>query len=431
MTSNHITVFVTDGNERPALAITRSLGRRGATVLVGSETAASLASASRYCARHVTYPSPSKSPEAFARFVLEFVAREQIDVVVPVTDVATHLVASLRHVLAPHVAVTAPSLDAFEHVSNKSALMQRAALCGIPIPRTLFVDGAAGLEAVIDRVAYPAVVKPARSRMRVDNRWIATSVQYARCASDLRQLYRTTEHLATQRSLIQERIVGPGMGIFVLCDRGSVRASFAHRRLREKPPSGGVSVLCQSMPVDPALVDQAAVLLGPLRWHGVAMLEYKQDRNSGTLFLMEVNGRFWGSLQLAVDAGVDFPHLCCQLALQRPFDSPSDYTIGLRSRWLLGDFDHLFLRLCHPPRDLPADAPSKLRSLIEFSKPWRRRLRHEIFRRDDARPAWHELREYVKALHLFDSRRRPVRASAPLVRMSHAHKGETDAGLLT
>ena len=55
---DRMTVFVTDGDERPALAITRSLGRRGVSVLVGEERPVSLASSSRYCVRHVTYPSP-------------------------------------------------------------------------------------------------------------------------------------------------------------------------------------------------------------------------------------------------------------------------------------------------------------------------------------------------------------------------------------
>ncbi len=60
-----LTAFVTDGDQRPALAITRSLGRRGVAVVVGSERPHSLASASKYCARHVTYPSPIRHPGAF------------------------------------------------------------------------------------------------------------------------------------------------------------------------------------------------------------------------------------------------------------------------------------------------------------------------------------------------------------------------------
>ena len=102
--------------------------------------------------------------------------------------------------------------------------------------------------------------------------------------------------------------------MFALFDRGRLVAEFSHRRLREKPPAGGASVLSESLPVDPRLREFALRMLGPIGWHGVAMMEYKQDRRTGDFVLMEVNGRFWGSLELAVAAGVDFPFLACQLA---------------------------------------------------------------------------------------------------------------------
>jgi predicted ATP-grasp superfamily ATP-dependent carboligase len=333
--------------------------------------------------------------------------REGIDVIVPVTDITTHEVAGNRDLLAPHAAVAAPRLDAFELVSDKSALLVRAAACGIPIPRTEFVDGLAGLHGVVDRVRYPAVIKPARSRIRTDAGWVPATVRYARCEAELWDCYRTTEYLAAHPSLIQERIVGPGTGVFVLCEHGRVRAAFAHRRLRERPPSGGASVLSESVAPDPELVAQAARLLGPLGWHGVAMLEYKRDLRSGVPFLMEVNGRFWGSLQLAVDAGVDFPYLCCQLALGQAPDIPASYKVGVRSRWLLGDLDHLLLRMFHSGRDLPADAPSRLRTLVEFLTPAASGLHHDVFRLDDPRPALHELRQFTMALRMFRRARRP------------------------
>ena len=78
---------------------------------------------------------------------------------------------------------------------------------------------------------------------------------------------------------------------------------------------------------------------------------------------MEVNGRFWGSLQLAIDAGVDFPHLCCQLALRRPLDIPPGYTSAFEAAGCSANLDHLLLRLCQGDRDRPDDAPSKLRTL--------------------------------------------------------------------
>jgi predicted ATP-grasp superfamily ATP-dependent carboligase len=394
-----MTAFVTDGEQRSALAITRSLGRRGISVIVGADGPASLASASRYGVRHVTYPSPYLHPAAFDRFLLDLVSRERIDVVVPVTDVTTHLVAKNWPALCKHSAAAAPSFEAFDFVGNKMRLVQQAARRGIPVPRTHFIDGAADLEAHLADIEYPAVVKPLRSRIRTDAGWLLATVQYAGDAAALRRLYRDTAYLAQYPSMIQERIVGPGVGVFVLCDRGRLRAAFAHRRLREKPPSGGASVLCESVPLDPVLLDHAMRLLGPLGWHGVAMMEFKQDRRSGTAYLMEVNGRFWGSLHLAVAAGVDFPYLSYRLALGLPIDGPRTYAVGVKSRWLLGDLDHLLLRLCHRNGDqhLPAGAPSRARALLDFCRPGGN-VHYDVISPDDPRPFLHEAQEYLRQI---------------------------------
>ena len=233
--------------------------------------------------------------------------------------------------------------------------------------------------------------------MNTGTGWLSGAVQYAHSESDLLRVYRASPYLTSYPSLIQERVVGSGIGVFVLCDRGRLLTAFAHRRLREKPPSGGVSVLCESVAVDSNLCRQAMQLLGPLGWHGVAMIEFKEDRRTGTPVLIEVNGRFWGSLQLATDAGVDFPFLSGQLALGERPDVPPIYKVGLRSRWLLGDLDHLLIRLRQSDRDLPDTAPSKPRTLIDFLKCAGANLRYDVWRRDDPRPAFHEFGEYVKA----------------------------------
>jgi len=399
-------VFVTDGNQRPSLAVVRSLGRRGASVLVGEEQPESLAASSKYCAGRVTYPSPYRDPDAFGRFLLDFLAREQVDVVMPVTDVTTHAMCANQEAVRQHTALAIPSLEAFDFVSNKAALLEAAARCGVPVPRTHAVDGQGGVRSVIDRVRYPVVVKPTRSKILTGNGWLSATVHYADSENELRQLYRDTPYLALYPSLIQERIVGPGIGVFVLFDRGQLLTDFGHRRLREKPPAGGVSVLRESAPVDARLRDYAIRLLGSIGWHGVAMMEYKQDDRTGDFFLMEVNGRFWGSLQLAVDAGLDFPHLLCELALGRPVAAPA-YRLGVKSRWLLGDVDHLFLRLFRSSRalSLPPSAPSRSRTLAEFLKFSGPDLHYEIVSRDDPRPFVFELCQTVRSLPASVARR--------------------------
>jgi predicted ATP-grasp superfamily ATP-dependent carboligase len=224
---------------------------------------------------------------------------------------------------------------------------------------------------------------------------MSTTVAFAANEGELRQLYAEREDLAAYPSLIQERVSGAGVGVFALCDHGEMRVSFSHMRLREKPPSGGVSVLCESRAVDPVLRAQARRLLGSLGWHGVAMLEYKQNLRTGHAVLMEVNGRFWGSLQLAIDAGVDFPYLNHQLALGQPVEAPPSYRIGVRSRWWLGDVDHLIARL--RPRDGSAvDAQPWWRSVAAFLKWPAASERSEVLRLEDPWPGCRELRRYIQ-----------------------------------
>ena len=409
-------VFVTDGEQRPALAIVRSLARQGMTVVVGSDRTVSLASCSRACSQRVTYPSPLTTPEAFTRWLREFVARERIEVVLPVTDVTTYLVSSNAVALSSVTALSVPRFEAFDFLSDKGRLAGWATQCGVRVPRTECLERADELHAVIDRVTYPAVVKPVRSRWLTPHGWRSGGVHYACSRNQLLKLYRQCTDLSAQPSLIQERICGPGVGLFVLFDRGRRIAEFAHRRLREHPPSGGVSVLRESVAVDAALREYADRLLGPLGWHGVAMLEFKRDAASGDPYLIEVNGRFWGSLQLAVDAGVDFPTLSVQLALgQAPAVAPS-YREGVRSRWLLGDVDQLLLRLRRSPGELqlPETAPGRARAVWQFLQFCGRNLHYEIESMNDPGPGLYELREYVRALVVSAfARARQVTVSTP------------------
>jgi predicted ATP-grasp superfamily ATP-dependent carboligase len=414
-------IFVTDGNQRSALAVTRSLGRRGFSVVVGEAREGSLAAASRFCARSVVYPSPYDDPDGFERFVARLVVHERLDVVIPVSDVTTHAIARNQDALRIHTALAVPPFDAFERLTDKASLMNRAAKCGIPIPTTHVVEGISALRGVQDRVSFPAVVKSTRSRMRTADGWIGGGVHYASNVNALKKLYRETDYLASYPSLIQEQVLGRGVGVFALCDRGRVRTMFQHVRLRERPPSGGVSVLSESLPVDQRLREQATRLLEPLGWHGVAMLEYKQDQRTGTQVLIEVNGRFWGSLQLAVDAGVDFPYLSCQLALGRRVEAPTQYTVGQRNRWWIGDLDNLLLQVLG--RDHAGNgAAAKLRAAMNFARATKPGIRNEVARLDDPMPACRELVGYASELAQAAGRRiwRPIaRAGAAALPLRH------------
>ena len=98
------------------------------------------------------------------------------------------------------------------------------------------------------------------------------------------------------------------------------------------PPRGGIGILNETT-YEPALRDQAIMLLEALRWHGPAQVEFKIDSRDGTARLMEVNGRFWGTLDLSIQAGMNFPLMACKMAIDGDIDQSFEYKVGLRYRW--------------------------------------------------------------------------------------------------
>lgn len=360
-------ILVTDGNTRAALAITRSLGRAGHEVRVGNQSLQSLAGASRHCRARVCYPDPDRYGQAFVEFIGDYAAHEAVDAVLPVTDITTLTLGAHRERMPPDCILPFPDLDTVKTVADKAAMMALAEKLGVDIPRSLTIGSATEPAAAEHGLNFPLVIKPFKSRVETGNGWIYTAVTYAHDAAELQRLLNELDPRIFP-VLLQEKIVGPGMGVCIAARHGRVQAAFAHQRLREKPPSGGVSVLRESIALDPMAFEFSARMLEELKWDGVAMVEFKRDLRDGRPKLMEINGRFWGSLQLAIDAGVDFPRILID-SLERPAVQPQlDYKTSVRTRWLWGDIDALMLRLFRPSAqlDLPPGSVSKARYLGDF-----------------------------------------------------------------
>jgi predicted ATP-grasp superfamily ATP-dependent carboligase len=361
------TVLVTDAEQRAALAVVRSLGRAGHIVYVCSRSGKSLAGASRYANAEYHVADPLGEPERFTDDVRRIVADTHCDTIIPITEAALLALLPARQTFGD---VLIPFADAgvFQRISDKSAVLQAAQRVGIAIPAQHKVENQTDCEKLdLDRLEYPLVVKPARSVAGAANARQKFTVEHAATPADLHQILQRCPAEAYPL-LLQQRIVGPGVGIFLLLWNGDIVAAFSHRRIREKPPAGGVSVYRESTALDPTLMDRSRALLDSFGWTGVAMIEYKVDAQTGVPYLMEINGRFWGSLQLAVDAGVDFPLLLLQAASgQRPVPVTT-YRADVRSRWWWGDVDHLITRLRHSDMALalPPGSPSRWNAVRAF-----------------------------------------------------------------
>lgn len=394
-------ILITDGEQRSALAATRSLGRRGCRVLVSAAKTRSLASSSRFCERGIAVPDPNRTgAEDYATAIRDIAVQEKVGVIFPMTESSIYLLNQTRDNFSSDIVLACADAQKMEAVSNKFEVFRLAEKLGIPVPRTLYLSSSSDLDGVIDEIhTYPVVVKPALSRIpQVGGGFLGGGVRYATSRDELFFLYDSNPALKNS-SIIQERIVGPGTGLFTLYDVNRHLALFSHRRLREKPPSGGVSVVSESVSLDEEMVESAGKLLSAVGWKGVAMVEFKRDICDGKAKLMEINGRFWGTLQLAVASGVNFPSLYYDFLLgKKPSHTIQSYLIGHKMKWMLGTLDHLLIRLKNSDSilNLPPDFPSKCGSLIEFFKILEKNMSFNVFDREDIRPSIWEVTDFIR-----------------------------------
>ncbi|MDN3638499.1 ATP-grasp domain-containing protein [Simiduia curdlanivorans] len=390
LTNQQHKILVLDANQRSALASVRALGDLPQlTIYTADSTSQSLAGSSRYSARYLQCPSSETDPQAFLAWLTKAQASDQFSLVLPVTEITSQLIL-LHHEQLPDVDLPFAPLDTVMQLADKSNLLALAKKLGFATPSSQRYDSTATLD--ISSLTYPLVLKPCQSTLYRDGAWVKTSVKVVKSEDELRAHLARADYLKNSAFMIQAFIPGHGAGVFCLYHQSEPILFFAHTRLREKPPEGGVSVLSESAKVNPALKILTEQLMSAVNWHGVAMVEFRIAPD-GTAYLMEVNTRFWGSLQLSIDAGANFPkHLVC-LALNLPCEAITPYRTGQRLRWLLGDVDSLYLFL-KSNRKLS----SKISRLLSFFNPFSPKTKHEINRWNDLKPAIFEFKIYLKQL---------------------------------
>ena len=244
------------------------------------------------------------------------------------------LVAKYQSDISKYTYLLIPDLERIEFVRDKGNLIQFAEAHGIPVPKTLPSPSPLSLPHQGGREGG-YVIKP-----RISSG--SFGIVYVKRREDLMSAYQKV-HSRYPFPLIQEYIPDGGgtFGLSTLFDETSnVKAAFIHRKLRMYPVQGGPSTLREGVE-HPHIMELGLSLLKALNWVGIAMVEFKVDPRDGIPKLMEINPRFWGSLQLAIFSGVDFPYLIFKLAKGEKFDPVLRYRVGRRARWLLfGDILH-------------------------------------------------------------------------------------------
>jgi predicted ATP-grasp superfamily ATP-dependent carboligase len=365
-----VRAIVLDGNENQAVSATRSLARAGYAVTVGSPESWSKAGWSRAAAGSFSYPSPGSDPAGFIQRLILELARSGPAVVMPMTEASTIPLSLHRfEIAAAGGMMLLPPHEVLLRVFDKRGMTELAKSLGIAVPRTWVVEAETDAESLARELPYPVVLKPNVSQQRTASGGSAPTGAPAYATSPAQFADTLAELRARCASvLVQEFVVGTGAGYFALMRAGELRGEFAHRRLRDVRPTGSGSALRESVVPTAAIRDASLLLLRAVGWHGVAMVEFRVQAD-GTPVFLEVNGRFWNSLALAVHAGVDFPLGVARMAEHGDIAPLGTGRPGVRCRWFLGDARHLLAVWRGAPTGYPAAFPSRLGTTLAFLIP--------------------------------------------------------------
>jgi predicted ATP-grasp superfamily ATP-dependent carboligase len=379
------------------LTVIRELGRNGVPVHAIGSAPDSLGAQSRHCL------SSSVRPQgAMVDWLPPLINAIGARALLAVSENDLRALAQLPDEI-DGCAILTPRATQLDLVLDKRRTLHAALAVGIEVPTSWQPDADDDFAARAMTLTYPVIAKwadtsgiaPRLDALNLDFH----KAEYARHADELIALLDRYRSLGDW-PLIQSYAPGIGLGQMLFMDGGVATLRFQHRRLREWPPEGGVSTLCAAEAPDRhvAQMEKSEALLASIGWRGPAMVEYRFDPATERYLLMEINGRFWGSLPLAARCGAAFAWESYRRALLPEDALPQSPRAGLRARYVVPDTRRLARilfgrRALTDPACRPGRADTLLNYIADFFDP---RVRYYVGSLDDPRPLTSDLLKIVR-----------------------------------
>lgn len=325
-------VLVTDGIMKKALSVVRTIAPQSSSTGVVSAYPISMAGVSQHVDSQ--HRIDRSNPTEYIRSLNRVIDRFGYEYLLPVGGWTTWALVTNRSELSSDVEVVLPESGAMRTAQRKWETYRLAKRLDVPTPGTAQVSSPSDEQRMIDEFGFPLVIKPGIESA-------PKYIEYAESSTELRNSIAEYRRLYDDDPIVQEYLPGKGCGFFALYLDGDCVGSYSHTRIREYPPSGGISACAESGPTG-QLGEFGREVLDTLEWNGPVMVEFKRDAED-TPNLIEINPKLWGSLDLAVASGLDFPSALLQYMAT---DELPEFTFQPRRfHWpLSGDLQHAVQR---------------------------------------------------------------------------------------
>jgi predicted ATP-grasp superfamily ATP-dependent carboligase len=320
---------------RSSYAAIRSLGKFGLRVAAADSTNLGMGQWSKYTSAFYRHSDPQAAPEQFVENITDILGKCGAHFYLPSHDEG-EVVAKYRNRLPANVILPLADYELLSLANDKLRMTKFASDIDVSTPRFEQIKQVTDAGRFVGEMGGQGVIKLLRGNSAKGVFYPADAQHAETITEDLVKKFGLTPD---RYPIIQERVEGEGWGVSCLYWEGKRIASFTHRRLREKTLTGGTSTLRESAH-NPIMEEYAYRLLDTLRWHGLAMVEFKWNPQLKKAWFLEINPRLWGSIALPIACGIDFPvltYVCATKGAEAARKMCGGYPDGVIARWYLGD----------------------------------------------------------------------------------------------
>lgn len=362
-------VLILNGADRQSLPFMRSLKRAGHYVAVVCSSRCCTGYFSRYPDKRLIWPNIEHDEQGFYNALLDFLKKNNCDVILPLDDFTAHLVSYHKEELTRYTSTPVPEYEIFMRAANKSWTMDYCMKNNIPCPQT-YNPEKESLEEIIRKIPFPVMVKP--------NRGIgAIGLHRFNCADELRKYYPAVR--AKYGPLIIQEFIPLSETQFqaeAFCNAQSkVTVCMVIGKPRFFPVTGGTST-CNVTIKRQDIAENVRRLLEGIKWVGSADVDLILDPRDNIPKILEINPRVTAGIKIGFEAGIDYADLQLRLALDKDIPIIEEYKLGVVLRNLcLDTFWYKY-----------SDKAARKRTKPSFWQFFGKNIKYQTFRIDDPLP---------------------------------------------
>ncbi|MGD9245885.1 MAG: ATP-grasp domain-containing protein, partial [Desulfobacterales bacterium] len=208
---------------------------------------------------------------------------------------------------------------------------------GVPVPKTFVIKNLNDLIAAANQINFPVVIKNPDS-FASEGLWTCSDGAEKLLEEYKRRIPQIVTGVEREFPIIQKKITGQLFDSTSFVIKGQTVGMLTQERILTAWLDGGGGLVNITNDI-PEIKEYTQKIIKELKWTGPIEMDWIKDSDSGRYYLIEINPKFWGTTQLTISSGLDYPDFLMRFATNKPIKKISEYKIGLMYRWIM---DELF-----------------------------------------------------------------------------------------